>query len=219
MTGGRITRTFAVVAAASLIVGAFAAGPADAKKKKKKKKPVVASCPAFTPGEVASGGSTGADAAAAPVVQVTDAHTAEAPLVIEYEHGPAFWETASHTPIQEDTKYFNVQVDSANPAPGLYARIDWAAPSPSDIDFYQYDDSGAEVATSGAANAAPVDAVVIDLSSGGNGGDGFESIPGYPASDCAGYTFESQAFTTPGEAMTISFWLGEVTDTWTAPAE
>jgi hypothetical protein len=216
MKGGRITRTFAVVAAASMIVGAFAVGPADAKKKKKK--PTVATCPAFVPVEVASGGTTGAEAPKAPVVQVTDANTAEAPLVIEYEHGPAFWDSASHTPVQEDTKYFNIQVSTTNPAPGLYAKIEWPSPSPSDIDFYMYD-GGTEVAHSGAINIAPVDAVVLDASDGANGGNGFESIPGYPAANCAGYTFESQAFVTPGESMKLSLWIGEPTDTYSRPAK
>ena len=214
MKGGRITRTLAVVAAASLVVGVFVAGPADAKKKKKKP---VAACPVFTPPAVQSGGTTGADAEAATVVQLTDAHTAEAPLVVEYEHGPAFWEAASHTPVQEDTKYFAVQVVSANPAPGLHARIDWAAPSPSDIDLYLFDDTGAEAATSGASNFAP--APVLGLDANGNGGNGFESIPGYPAANCAGYVLESQAFITPGESMKLTMWLGEVTDTWNAPTE
>lgn len=205
----RSIRTLAVLASAGLIVGAFAAGPADAaKKKKKKKKP--AACATFTPPEVASGGTTGADAAAAEVVQVTPAHTAEAPLVIEFEHGAAFWDTATHSPVQEDTKYFALQLPPGIPETGLYTRIDWASPSPSDIDLYLYDDTGTEVEHSGALNVAPVPAPGLDLSDRGNGGMGYESISGFPSPQCAGYVVESQAFATPGEAMTLTVYLGEV---------
>lgn len=204
----RSIRTLAVLASAGLIVGAFAAGPADAAKKKKKK-PVPA-CAEFAPPPVASGGTTGSQAIEAEVAQLTTAHTEEAPLIIEFEHGPAFWDTATHSPVQEDTKYFGIQLPPGIPQSGLYARIDWATPSPSDIDLYLYDDTGTEVEHSGALNVAPVPNPVLDLSDRGNGGMGYESISGLPVDQCNGFVVESQAFLTPGEAMTLTLYLGEI---------
>jgi hypothetical protein len=208
----RSVRTFAVLAAVSMIVGAFAVGPAEAQKKKKKKP--APTCPAFTPPEVQSGGTTGAEAAKAEVVQLTTAHTAEAPLVIEFTHGPALWDAATHSPIQEDTKYFAVQLPHGLPESGVHAWLEWGSPSPSDIDLYMYDEGGNAVANSGAFNTAPVPGV---LDASGNGGNGFESIPGFPAVGCNGFVFESQAFLTPGEDTTLTLWLGEVTENWNAP--
>lgn len=202
----RSIRTLAVLASTGLIVGAFAAGPADAAKKKKKK-PVPA-CAEFAPPPVTSGGTTGSDAIEAEVSQVTTAHTAEAPLVIEFEHGAALWDAATHAPVQEDTKYFGIQLPPGVPQSGLFVRLDWPTPSPSDVDLYLYDDTGTEVANSGAFNFAPVPGV---LDAGGNGGMGFESIPGLAVDQCSGYVVESQAFLTAGEPMTLSVWLGEAT--------
>lgn len=199
----RSIRTLAVLASAGLIVGAFAAGPADAAKKKKKK---PATCAEFAPPPVQSGGTTGSQAVEAEVTQVTTAHTADAPLVIEFDHGVAVWEPGTHTPVQEDAKYFGLQLPPGIPQTALTVRIDWATPSPSDVDLYLYDDQGVEVGNSGAFNFAPVPGV---LDAGGNGGMGFESIPALPADQCSGFVVESQAFLTQGEAMTLTVFLGE----------
>jgi hypothetical protein len=199
MKNGRIVRSLALIATASLVLGAFAAVPADAKKRKKKPK----GCATFAPVEP-QGSASGetAEALEAPVVQVTSAATEEAPIVTEYEHGPALWETLTQTPIQEDTQFFNFQVVGEG---GLHLRMEFAEDS--DIDLYLYDGTGARVASSGAANQAPVPGV---LDSNGNGGIGFESIPGFAASNCAGFTVESRAFMSPGTPVTLTAWLGEV---------
>ena len=196
----KTVRTLAVLATASLVLGAFVAGPADAKKRKKKP-----SCPVATYTEPASP-SVSRPEADAEVITVTDAATAEAPIVIEYEHGAALWETATQMPIQEDTKWFNLQIDSAAPATGLYARLDWAVPSVSDIDLYLWDGAtGEQAAVSGATNAVPMNAPFVAET----GAMGYESISGFAAVDCSNFLVESRAFLTAGEAMTLTLWLGD----------
>lgn len=201
----RYVRSAAVIASAALVLGAFVAGPADAKKRKKKKPPVAGcAAPAFV--EPKSPSASRTEAPAAEVVKVTDAATEEAPIVIEYDHGPALWDTANQEPIQEDTKWFNIQVDSAAASAGLYLLQEWAVPSPSDMDLYLWDGpTGEQAESSGALNLAPTTVPIV----GETGGMGWESISGFLVADCAGYSIESRAFMTPGEAMTLSIWLGE----------
>ena len=191
----RSIRTLAVLAATALVVGAFMAGPADAKKKK---------CPKASFVEPASPSASRTEVPKGKVTTVTDKATAEAPLVIEYEHGPALWDTANQEPIMEDTKWFNIQVDSAAPAAALNVRQEWPIPSVSDMDLYLWDGpSGAQVAVSGAFNAAPVPVPgVFDT-----GGMGWESVSGLVVGDCAAVAVESRAFMTAGEAMTLKVWL------------
>lgn len=201
MSVSRSFRGIAVVASAAMVLGAFAAAPAEAKKKKK-------SCPAFQPVEPTSDSGEKAEALEAEIVKVTDKATADKPIVIEYEHGPALWETATQTPIVEDTAFFNFQVQTKKPGAGLHLEMTWPTPSESDIDMYLYD-TGARAASSGAFNPAPVPGV-FDAS--GNGGMGFETIPGFDAANCAGYTVESRAFMTTGQDVTLTVYLGEVGD-------
>lgn len=197
-------RVIAVVMSAALLLGALVA-PADAKKRKPKPKPP--SCPAATYAEPASPSASRPEAGAK-TITVTDVATAEAPVVVEFEHGPALWETASQKPIQEDTKWFNIQIDSALPTTGLYARLDWATPSPSDMDLYIWDGvSGEQAAVSGATNAVPTNAPFVAET----GAMGYESISGLPVGDCATFLVESRAFMTAGEAVTLTLWLGEPT--------
>ena len=200
MRSHRTIRTIAVLASAAMVFGAFAAGPAEAKKKKKKK---PAACAPFVASEPATDSGQGAEAAEAKTVQVTTAATEEKPVVIEYEHGPALWETLTQTPIQEDTVFHNFQVVGTG---GLHLRMEWPG-TESDIDMYLFDGSGTRVASSGAFNPVPVPGV---FDAGGNGGQGFESIPGFASSNCQGFTVESRAFMTPGEPVTLKAWLGEV---------
>lgn len=201
----RSVRTLAVLASAGLIVGAFAAGPADAAKKKRKK----FSCAPATAAVPAAGHSSNAEEAAqAEVLNVTQAATEEKPLVVEYEHGPAVSDIGV-----EDTKYFAFQVVSKKPGAGAYVKIEWPG-TVSDIDLYMYDAAGTEVAQSGAFNPVAIPGVT---DAGGNGGPGFESIPGFPAEPCSPYTIESKGYATPGEAMKLSIWLGEAGDSYVKP--
>ncbi|MEA2452878.1 MAG: hypothetical protein QOG04_1588 [Actinomycetota bacterium] len=196
-------RTLATVAVASLLLGALVAAPAEARKKKPKPKPP--SCPAATYADPASPSASRPEPGAA-TTTITDAATAEAPVTIEFEHGPALWETASQTPIQEDTKWFPIQVDSASSTKGIYLRLDWAVPSVSDMDLYLWDGgSGEQAAVSGATNAVPVNAPFVAET----GAMGYESISGFAVSDCATFLVESRAFMTAGEAVTLTMWLGD----------
>lgn len=192
----RSIRTLAVLAAAAVVAGAFVAGPADAKKKKK--------CPKVSFVEPASPSESRTEVPKGKVTTITDKATAEAPVVIEYEHGPALWDTVAQEPIVEDTKWFNIQVDSAAPAAALNVRQEWPIPSVSDMDLYLWDGpSGTQIEVSGAFNIAPVPVPgVFDT-----GGMGWESISGLVVGDCYGLAVESRAFTTAGEAMALKIWL------------
>ena len=202
-------RLFSLALTTALVAGAFVMPSAEAAKKKKFK-----CAPATATAPTAGHSSNAADAATAEVVNLTAANTEEAPLTIEVEHGAALHEPAQGTPIQEDTQYLAFQVVSKVPETGVHIRAEWPS-TESDFDVYLYDATGAEVANSGAFNPAPVPLL---LDAGGNGGQGFETIPGYPAAPCSPYTLESKAFLTPGDTVTYKIWLGEVTDTWNPPA-
>src|SRR5687768_9960187 len=110
-------RALSVVASAALVVGAFTAGPADAKKKKKK----PAGCAAYVPSEWS---------ADIPVTMVTDAHTADAPLEITVPTEMGVGTSDSGSPENGQTSmaahsFLNVQVDSVNPEAGLYGRLEF----------------------------------------------------------------------------------------------
>lgn len=204
MKSSKLLRNISVVATAALLLGAFVATPADAAKKKKKKPPACPA-PAFVEPQSPSESRTEVPGLEVSHV-VTDAATEEEPVVIEYEHGPAFWDTVNQEPIVEDTKWFNIQVDSAAPATGIYIRQEWPIPSVSDMDLYLWDGpSGTQLEVSGAFNVFPMPTPVFPT-----GGMGWESISGALVSDCGGYAIESRAFTTAGESMKLKIWLGEI---------
>ena len=204
----RTVKMLALLAGLALVVGAFGAGSTAAKKKKKKKKPPVAACPAFAakpPG--ADSESLQKDKVpAATLVKVTEAATEAKPVEVKLEHGQALW-SPTQTPIQEDTEFVRLQVQSKTPTAGLYIRQEWAAPSLSDLDLYLTDKAGEEVAASGTSNVSPV-----PIPAGGQdtGAQGFESISGFAALKCGDYVIKSRPFTTAGEDVTIKIWLGAI---------
>jgi hypothetical protein len=190
----RSSRIIAVTASVALIVGAFTVGTADAAKKKKK-----VSCAPYV---------TGMEAAAeSPLVQVTEAATAEKPIVVEFDHPASLVQEHPSLPDTQDEKFVNIQVVS-KASSGLYVKEEFTARH--DIDLYLYNGAGEEVASSGAFNAAPLDVPVFDFDAGGRGGETFESITGFEAAPCEGYTAESRAYTTPGTPVKMTIWLGEV---------
>lgn len=191
----RSIRTLALVATAGLLVGAFAAGPAEAKKKKKK----PFTCAPFTSGVEA--------AAETPVVLVTEAATEEKPVVVELEHPASLVQEHEALPDTQDEQYVNIQVVS-KASQGLYIKEEFN--SRHDIDLYLYNSVAEEVDSSGGFNPAPVTVGPLDLSSGGRAGENYESIVGFPADSCGGYTAESVAFATSGTPIKFSIWLGEV---------
>ena len=207
MKAGRSIRTLSVVASAALILGAFVA-PADAKKKKPKPPPPPPPCAAFAPGEAG---------AEAPTTIVTDAATAEAPLVIELEADMGLADDLGLGEVDNTTSLFqNVQVDSANPNAGLYVKIEFE--DRHDYDLYLLNDAGETAANSGVFNPIPEGATLpppLTLGSGAPeggwaAGSNYESVTGINTADCGGYTAQVKSYLTPGGTVTMSVWLGEV---------
>lgn len=197
----RSIRTLAVLASAGLIVGAFAAGPADAAKKKKKKPPVCAPLAVHE------------KAAEAELVKVTDAATAEAPVEVEVSTGPGLGlgRPGGSLPFGElvSEAFVNVQVDSALPSAGLYATIEFTEAW--DYDLYLDDATGTEVAHSaGFFNQSST------AGAAGESKIGSENIYGLETADCGGYSVDIAGATTPGETVMLKLWLGEIQ---AAPAE
>jgi hypothetical protein len=193
----RSIRTLAVLASAGMIVGAFAAGPAEAAKKKKK--PPV--CAPFAGSEKAG---------EAELVTVTDAATAEAPVVVEIETGPGVgmgrpgstFEGVVPTGDLTSESFVNVQVDSAATSAGLYATIEFEPQW--DYDLYLDDSEGTEVAHSaGFFNQSSAAGAV------GESAIGSENIKGLETSDCGGYSTAVVGATTVGGPVTLKLWLGE----------
>ena len=184
MKAARITRLAAVIGAVALVGSVFAT-PATAGKKLK--------CGQFA--------SAVEGAEEAELIKVTKKATEAKPVVIEFEHA------ASMYPAANEHLYYNVQV--FGPSSGLYIREEFD--NYSDIDLYLYNGAGEEVASSGAFNPLPIPGYT---DAGGNGGTGYESIPGHPVSTCEGFTIDSTAYATMGTPVTLKLWLGEP-----APAE
>lgn len=206
MRDGKLVRSLALIATASLVLGAFVAGPADAKKKKKKK-PKVATCAPYTPGEV------GADA---PVTIVTDAATEEAPVEVTVSTTQGLGFTSSDVGGDQGPTshaFSNVQVDSASSGRGLYARVEF---NPAyDYDHFLRTADGAAVAYSAGFNQAMVagdPTGMTGLDGTGNGGhseQGAEQIDGYATSDCDGFTHDIASAGSPGGDVTVKYWLGD----------
>jgi hypothetical protein len=192
-----------VVTSAALIAGALAAGgPADAR---------VRRCKKFKPAVPISDSESRNQAPKAKVVKITDKYTQKKPLVIKYQHGPAFWfitdpmDAEGQRSAVEDTKWFNIQVDSKKRMVGVYVRQEWTPVPVADMDLYMYDKFGSQAASSGDFNQVQG----TPLNSG-TGGAGFEQISGLGAKDCSGYTIESRAFTSYGDSMKLKIWHGKV---------
>lgn len=197
----RSVRTLAVLASVGLLVGAFAAGPAEAaKRKKKKKKP--AACATFVPPE---------SAGEAEVVKLTEAATAEAPVEVTVTTGPGFgMGRDSSSPEGEHVSqvFVPVQVDTKVSGAGIYGKVNFTPLY--DYDLYLDDAAGTQLMASGGFG------VVDDSELGGDAansetGAGFEAIYGITTADCGGYVFDVVGATTPGEDVTLQLWLGEAT--------
>lgn len=205
MKNGRIVRSLALIATASLVLGAFMAVPADAKKKKKKPKKAPA-CAPYVPGE------NGADA---PITIVTDAATAEAPVEVTVSTLEGLGFSSPDGPSGDEGAtshaYANVQVDSAASGAGLYARVEFAPTW--DYDGFLRTSDGTAVAYSAGFNQFVVpggDPFGLDgTGNGGHSEQGAEQIDGWATSDCDGFTYDIVSTGTPGGDVTVKFWLGE----------
>ena len=197
-------RTLSALLTGSLLVGLIALPAAEAAAKKKKPKAPV--CAAYVPGELGTGAET---------VTVTDAHTAEAPLVVPITLAAAFDEGVLEAVGAGETPraYFNVQVDSAAASTGFYATFEFQ--SHRDYDFWAYFPDG-----SGAASAhgfqplidtqgTPADESNTASNHAGESTATSENLVGVITPDCGGYTLEASTYFGEGGDFEVTLWLGE----------
>jgi hypothetical protein len=204
MKSARILRATAVVGAVALILGAFVAGPADAKKKKKVKKPPA--CAPYTPYE---------PAASAPIALVTDAATKDAPVTVTVATAEGLGTSTNETE-DSDTgalvshAWHNVQVDSVAPNAYLYVRLEFAGHQDYDL-FLRNPDGSSDTYSAGGPPYQEA------FGSGtGNGGHAegsptaaSENIDGVAVVDCQGFSVDIVSATTAGGDVTLKYWLGE----------
>lgn len=205
MRSPRFIRTVAVVGMSALVLGAFVAGPADAKKKKKKK-PAV--CATFTPGE------KGTDK---PTIKVTDANTETAPALQPVTLEPEVTEGI----VSFSESVFNVQVDSAAKEAGLYILFEFQDRQDYDMNVWHTD--GSYAARSHGFQPILGTEPTIEEEAGNLGGHAGEStsssekIVGLRTSDCGGWTVSAENYLGQGGDFEIKLWLGEIKNDPQAP--
>ena len=198
--GSKKIKALSVIASAALVVGAFAAGPAEAKKKKKK----PAGCAAYTPSQWSTD---------IPVTILKDEHTADAPLEIAVPTEAGVGTSSAGSPDGGDGDaahaFVNVQVDSAQPVTGVYGTVEFTPVW--DYDLFVRSTDGVGLAYS--AGFSPfVPAFGLDgTGHGGHSGVGTENVEGLTTDDCTGYLVDVVTATGPGEEVTLTLWLGEAT--------
>ena len=178
----------------SIIAGLLAASPVASAER--------AGCPRFAPAEPSSPASEKAEARDVEVIEVPRGATEANPLVVDYQHGPAFWELGHR--VKEDEVFFNFQVpDGAKK--GLHIRADYTNEYANELDLFLYDEKGKRVASS-----ATFGLVGEQFSDPGHGGLGYDYIPGYRIQRCDGFTLESRALWSVGMDAKLSVWLGPI---------
>jgi hypothetical protein len=204
----RVLKTTALVGASVLILGAFVAGPAQAKKKKKPKKPVA--CAPYTPGEKGTG---------APISVVTDAATKDAPVTATVATAEGLG-TSTNEPEDGDFgtfvshAYQNIQVDSAAPNAYLYVRVEFPITNDYDV-FLRNPDGTSDIYSAGAppyndgGQGTGVEGTGHGGHSEGGPGGASENIDGAAATDCQGFTLDIVSSTTQGGDVIVKAWLGE----------
>jgi hypothetical protein len=202
MRSTRVLKATAVVGAAALILGAFVAGPADAKKKKKVKKPVA--CAPYTPYE---------KGAAAPIGVVTDAATKDAPLTVTLATAEGLGTSTNETQDSQtgalvSHAYHNIQIDSAAPNSYLYVRLEFDGQYDYDL-FLRNPDGTSDTYSAGAPPYQVFDGTGNGGHSEGDPTAASENIDGAPVTDCQGFTVDVVSATTPGGDVTLKYWLGE----------
>ncbi len=206
MKSPRTIRTLAVIATAGLVVGAFAATPAEAKKKKKK--PAV--CGAFTPGEA------GTDK---PMVVVTDAATEAAPVeqTVTLAESVADADLVGTGVLEPGTDHFNIQVDSAAKEAGLYVLIEFPERRDYDLNLLHTDGSYAARSRSFQPVLGTPGEAFSDPGHGGEGTTTSEKLVGINTSDCGGWTLQAQNWLGEGGEFAIKVWLGDIANEPQAP--
>lgn len=199
MSSNRILRGAALLGAASLIVGAFVAVPAQAKSTK----PAAKACKAF---------KAKTDGKGQPTSVVTDKATADAPVEVTVPTAAGVGLSSPDGPSGDTPAggathtYYNVQVDSKAKMANLHVRLEYTPVL--DYDLYLRSE-GAALAYS-AGFSVPVPAQGLDGTGfGGHTEVGSENIDGWPAPDCSGYTVDVVSATTPGVDVTLKFWLAK----------
>ena len=185
-------RSLAVLASATLVLGAFVANPAAAKKKK---------CPKYAAPDWAGEAET---------TIVTDAATADAPIEITLATGPGLGTTNADYPGDETGEishaFQNVVVDTNAKSANLFARIDFVPAW--DYDLFVRLPAGPSVAYEADFNPATVGGPTpVGGYQGGSGGPGYSQVDGYPVPDCYGYTVDVASGITPGGDVTLKLWL------------
>jgi hypothetical protein len=202
MTSPRFIRTVAVIAMSAFALGAFVAGPADAKKKKK---PAV--CKAYQPGEL------GTDK---PTLVVTDAATEEAPAVqkvtVAESAGDLDQVGIGEGPFAPGIDVFNIQVDSKAKEAGLHVLVEFADRNDVDLNLSYPDGSYA----ARAHGFQPILGTPAEADFGNTAGHAGESttssehIVGLRTSDCGGWTVDVQNWLGMGGELDVKVWLGDI---------
>jgi hypothetical protein len=190
----KTVRSFAVLAGAALLVGAFVVGPADAKGKK---------CAKYKAPDWSADVET---------ATITDAATESKPFTVELATGPGAGTTDANYPDDADGtishSFQNILVDSKAKVANVYARIDFIPAF--DYDLFLRLSSGPSAAYEAdfnpltAAGPTPVGGY-----SDGAAGPGWSLIEGYATADCSGYTIDVASSITPGVPVTLTVWLGK----------
>ena len=209
MTSPRFIRTVAVIAMSAFVLGAFVAGPADAKKKKKK--PAV--CSAFQPGEY------GTDK---PTLVVTDTATEDAPAIQKVTVAESAADAdLTGLALSPGTDVFNVQVDSKAKEAGLHILVEF--PERNDVDLNVFHTDGSYAARAHGFNPLLAIEPTIDENFGNLSGHAGESTPssehivGLRTADCGGWTVDVQNWLGMGGEFDVKVWLGEIKNDPQAP--
>ncbi|MDQ3963386.1 MAG: hypothetical protein M3277_05680 [Actinomycetota bacterium] len=198
MKSSKLLRNISVIASVALLLGAFVAGPADAKKRKKKPAPA---CAPYTTPSWAEGAET---------TILTDAATADAPVEVEIATDPGVGFTDAGEPGggtgDATFKYHNVVVDSAAATAKLFVRIEY--PPVWDYDLFLRFPDGIAVAYEADFNPATVGGPTpVGGNEGAHPEPGAGQIDGAESPDCAGYSVEIASAITAGGPVAMTLWL------------
>ncbi|HVE64104.1 MAG TPA: hypothetical protein VNB94_09910 [Mycobacteriales bacterium] len=149
-----------------------------------------------------------AQAAKAPVVELTDKHDATRPLEITYRHAPGA--TVFHrADVNVQYVFHTLRINSRATKAHLWMRAEFSEQA-TDIDLYAYSHAGSQIAYSESSNNDVVDTVIgYVFYDPETGGPGFENVNGAPVRRCRAYTVETQNSMVVAETpVRLLLWLG-----------